>query len=342
MKSVLTGTIARVAIVACGFFFGLPAFAQSTFGFSSVSGDPVGQGQTSAYATNTADFTLLDGRANQRQVVLTVDGHNGDSWQVTIIQPDPDRLEAGSGGGGQVELMPWNRTTPYAYGLIPGSYPRADRLARGRAPGLSVERNGVKCEEVWGELNIMQATYFRNQLRTLEASFIQRCNGENAPPLAGFLRYRAPRLSFSAAGGAGNEILDGDTGNRYSDKSKFSLSGEYSTLTYSASGEREDWMVAIDLDSPTQLLPGDYAFGPADKTISVRRWQAYQANGQPDAIKCSASDDLGFGGAHGVLRVKNVQYNRVYAPRPTRLYADLEYACQGNPSVLKLKIHYLL
>ena len=341
MKSVLPRTIAWFAIVACG-LFGLPAFAQSTFGFSSVSGDPVGQGQTGAYASSTAEFVIESGRPQLNPIVVRVNAHNGDSWKITILQPDPGRLETADGGG-MVELLPYPRNSFYPFGLIPGSYPRVDARARGRTPGLSVERNGVKCAEVWGELNIMQASYHRNDLRTLEASFIQRCDGENAPPLAGFLRLRAPRLSFSAFGAPGNAIFEGDTGNRYNDKSKFSLNRntQGTVLYYSASGEREVWDVSIAIDPLVRLQPGDYPFGPADKAIAVRRVRTYQANGQPDAIKCAGSDEYAFGGAHGVLHVKRVQYHTAYA-YITRLYADLEYVCEGNPSVLKLKIHYLL
>lgn len=204
--------------------------ATTSYAFRSDRGDYIGGGQSKEYTTPTSTITM---RGTSRELTVGVEHGPGEWWHIQLAAPHGERLR-------------------------PGAYRGAERAAfrTGRAPGLDAGGSGKGCNKIEGSFTIEQIrTSNTGEVRSLEASFIQHCEGHE-PALRGTVRYKAYPLRYRMVSDDGDYVGGGVTRTYTGASSLFNLTGSTRGVSAQVSGRGDGW--SIDLRPPTgQVLePG--------------------------------------------------------------------------------------
>lgn len=198
-------------------FAAVPAYADTVMAIaSSDATEWIGQGQAKTYTNANATFTVTGDRT---RATVRVVGADGKTWDL--------RLKA-----------------PVGRQLTPREYWFAERESSetGRAPGMEFSGNGRACGDVYGDFRIRQIGFDANgKINLLEASVLQRCDSDQAAPLAIVVMYRAPRLSFALDSKPTDYIGQGLKYTQYGDTSLFSLTGGTGGFTFRVEGLGVEW-----------------------------------------------------------------------------------------------------
>ncbi|WP_329236018.1 hypothetical protein OHB07_33265 [Streptomyces sp. NBC_00111] len=142
-----------------GLLSGSQAHAQpvtdGSLAFSGDEGDWISGGGSYSYSTDSQDKVSVTGSSDNRVVSLSVDGANGDWWDLDLAAP------AG--------------TT-----LAPGTYDGATRYPfnEGAEPGLSLGGNGRGCNTLTGSFTVTAVEFGPlGYVKELDATFEQHCEG---------------------------------------------------------------------------------------------------------------------------------------------------------------------
>lgn len=156
--AVLTLALA-MATGTTGLLSGSQAHAQpvtdGSLAFSGDEGDWISGGGSYSYSTDSQDKVSVTGSSDNRVVSLSVDGANGDWWDLDLAAP------AG--------------TT-----LAPGTYDGATRYPfnEGAEPGLSLGGNGRGCNTLTGSFTVTAVEFGPlGYVKELDATFEQHCEG---------------------------------------------------------------------------------------------------------------------------------------------------------------------
>lgn len=151
-----------LAGTSTGLLTGAEAHAQpvteGSFSFSGDTGDYISGGRSYSYSTESQDELNVSASSDDSRLSLSVDGANGDWWNLY--------LEAPSGNA-----------------LGPGTYTGATRYPFNGAaePGLSLSGNGRGCNTLTGEFTISDVEFGpQGYVQKLDASFEQHCEGGTA------------------------------------------------------------------------------------------------------------------------------------------------------------------
>ncbi|WP_241269184.1 hypothetical protein [Streptomyces chrestomyceticus] len=221
-RSVGSAAVALCAAAGLGGALATPAAAAAgptpvtSYTYTSVAGDYIGQGKAGTYREPTAKITLT---GDAGAVRIRVQGTD-DSWDVELAAPKGDQLR-------------------------PGIYRDAERAAfrTGRSPGLDVGGNGRGCNEVYGQFSVDQiATDASGAVTLLDASYTQKCESATAQPLKGTVKYRALPLSYTYKSDAGDWVGQGKSVTHTGATSTFRLSDSYGGgVSFGVEGKREYW-----------------------------------------------------------------------------------------------------
>lgn len=141
--------------------------SETSFSFVSPPGEYIGEGLTRRWTAQNTKY-LASGTAALTFNVRT----NDESWDVKLVAPAGKKL---------------------AKGVYRGA--RHPNAAQGDAPGLSVSGAGRSCGDAWGSFTILQfETWDNGGIRSLEATFAQRCDSPTAPRLTGLVRFHVVPL----------------------------------------------------------------------------------------------------------------------------------------------------
>lgn len=137
---------------------------------TSDEGDPIGQGLSYSYSTDSGDAFDSSSWATAYVVVIAVRGHNGDEWNFYFAAPD-----------GQT--------------LAPGTYSGATRFIPGQPsgePGLSIAGNSYGCNTLTGSFTVLDISFGPyDYLERFHATFEQHCEGVD-PALRGEISILNP------------------------------------------------------------------------------------------------------------------------------------------------------
>jgi hypothetical protein len=275
--------------------------ANTSYSFKSEPGDFVGGGQTKSYQSPPATVTA-SGTAADVNVTVT---SGADFWFIEFAAPRGDVLR-------------------------PGVYRDAERAAfrTGRAPGLDVSGEGRGCNEVFGQFTVDQiGTDAAGAVSLLDAHFTQRCESATAPRLTGTVHYRAFPLSYRFASDPGDYIGGGKTKSYTNSTSIFGLSGTTAGLSYTVSGQRDDWTVELAPPAGQQLHVGTY-------TDAQRA--AFRDPGHPGLD--ASGDGRGCNTLTGSFTITQLVTDASGAV--TALAATFEQHCEGATPALHGTIHY--
>ncbi|WP_331747960.1 hypothetical protein OG520_40545 (plasmid) [Streptomyces sp. NBC_00984] len=279
--------------------------ATTSYTYTSRPGDFIGEGRTGSYKEPGSTFTLHqpEPAIDPGLVRVNVNDGAGVSWDITLAAPHGERLH-------------------------PGVYREAERAdsRTGWAPGLSVHGDGRACSDVYGQFSINQIqTDVSGTVTALDASFTQRCDAPDNPPLTGTVKYRVYPLSYQYSSDPGDWIGSGTSKSYTGSTTRFGLTNNYDgTLTYTVNGKRDDW--SIDLAAPK------------DQTLTAGR--TYQSNdtGTNGAATLDAS-----GNAHGCTSTGEFTITRLSVDgegNVTALAATFIQQCEGSTAALRGTIHY--
>ncbi|MCW0373255.1 MULTISPECIES: hypothetical protein [Xanthomonas] len=295
----LNGQVCRFAAVLAGAGLAFACDAASIFSYSSNAGDYIGQGKKAVLTDANATFGV---RGTKDRVELSITSTAGEYWSITI-------------------------RPPVGTGLAPGVYANAERSAfkTGRSPGLDVSSTGRGCNRIWGKVSIRQVAFdAAGNVDQLEASFVQQCETNKAPALAGVVSYNAAPLYLKLNSGDGDYVGGGVDKTYYNDTSVFALDGTPSRLRYAASGLRDDWTATIAAPAGKTLVPGRYSISRfAD---SLNAGFDFYGNGRG----CNAT--------RGTLNVRKIEQDA--QGNVVRFYADFEQFCDANSAPLRGSIHF--
>jgi hypothetical protein len=243
----------------------------NAFGFTSSSGDYIGQG-------NSELLTPPDWRFAVNQSLLS-------QGYVSVD------LRSGSGSG----LMDWTVDLAAARGqsLQPGTYPNAMRAAfrQGDQPGLEVAGVGRGCNQVFGSFTLTSLVIGTDgQIQLLDATFVQHCESPTAPALTGHIRYAWTAETTTSPPASASTGPFPATGDAYSFTSE---SGDYigqgqaetlapSTWSFSTQGNQGAGEVTIDIRNGSGI-------GLVDWTIDLAapRGQSLQPGTYPSAMRAA-------------------------------------------------------
>lgn len=136
------------------------------FNYNSELGEYIGGGNTGQYSPATAKFSLSGNLSALTVLIKYSDGY----WQLKFNAPKGEKLQLG-----RVER------------IEPSSY-QVDKLA-----ALQVMNTGVECNTYFGNFTINQLVADNNGVITsFDATFMQRCESNTAPPITGSIKYNAP------------------------------------------------------------------------------------------------------------------------------------------------------
>jgi hypothetical protein len=224
--------VAALAVVLTPAAASAAPTANTSYSFTSEPGDYIGGGQTRSFQAPPATISVSGSAAS-----LTVAVTSGDDWWYIDL------------------------AAPRGENLHPGTYRDAERAAfrTGRAPGLDVFGDGRGCNEVYGQFAVNQIESDPSGgIAVLDAHFVQRCESDTAPRLTGTVHYRAFPLSYHFASDAGDYIGGGKTKTYTNSTTIFGLSGTTAGISYSVSGQRDDWRVELAPPAGEQLHVGTY------------------------------------------------------------------------------------
>jgi hypothetical protein len=107
--------------------------------------------------------------------------------------------------------------------------------------------NGVACHGgVWGNFDINQiATDKAGNITLLDVNFSQSCETPNSPKISGVVKYNARPLGFSIKSAPSNHFGADITKTFTNATSVFSLTGDKTSLTYTVSGNRDNWAAMV-------------------------------------------------------------------------------------------------
>jgi hypothetical protein len=282
-----------------------PVYAAPTsvtsYSFTSEAGDYIGQGQTRDYRAPETDIRLS---GNAGTVTMNVEA-GSEWWTIQIAAPRGDVLR-------------------------PGRYLDAERAAfrTGRAPGLDVSGTGRGCNEVYGNFWIYQiGTAPDGTVTMLDARFTQHCESETAPRLQGTVKFAAYPLSYRFVSEPGDYIGGGITKSYNNATSVFGLTGTANGLTYTVSGQRDDWTVNLSPAAGETLRVGTYTDA-----------QRYPFN-EPGHPGLSVSGNgRGCNTLTGRFTIREIEFDGSGAV--TALFATYEQHCEGGTPALRGTIHY--
>lgn len=236
-RSVGSAAIALCAAAGLGGASATPAAAAAgptpvtSYTYTSVAGDYIGQGKAGTYREPTAKITLTGDAGAVRVRVQGTD----DSWDVELAAPKGEQLR-------------------------PGIYRDAERAAfrTGRSPGLDVGGNGRGCNEVYGRFSVNQiATDASGAVTLLDASYTQKCESATAQPLKGTVKYRALPLSYTYESDAGDWVGQGKSVSHTGATSTFRLSDSYGGgVSFGVEGKREYWTAEFRPPTGERLTAG--------------------------------------------------------------------------------------
>ncbi|RKR92204.1 hypothetical protein BDK92_6638 [Micromonospora pisi] len=273
----------------------------TSYSFASEAGDYIGSGQTRAYQAPSADIQL-----------------SGTAGHVTM------RVEAGSEWW-RVELA-----APNGDVLRPGRYLDAERAAfrTGRSPGLDVSGTGRGCNQVYGNFWIDQIGVAADGTVTmLDARFIQQCESETAPRLQGTVKFAAYPLSYRFVSDAGDYVGGGTTKSYTNATSVFDLRGDANGVSYSVSGQRDDWTVDL--------------YPPAGETLRVGTYTGAQRYPFNDAGRPGLSvsgNGRGCSTLTGQFTIQEIAFDA--SGEVIALFATYEQHCEGGTPALRGTIRY--
>ncbi|NGO81277.1 hypothetical protein G6045_37280 [Streptomyces sp. YC504] len=271
----------------------------SEFSFTSAEGDPIGMGRSETYTPDNATFEVY---GNKTYVRVGLNTGPGDWWDVTLGAPQGEELE-------------------------PRVHREAERhpFQTGRSPGLSVGGEGRGCNEIWGsfELNQYETDAEGNPL-LVDASFEQRCEAADAPPLKGRILWQAYPLSYTYESDPDDPVGQGMSGTHYGATSLFKLQGRTTEgIVFDVSGKREDWSVEFLLHAAGPLEVG-HTYRTTDDITSDDPTLMVSGNGRA----CS--------GATGTFTVTKLEADPDGAI--TAVAADYEQKC--GTGVMRGTLHY--
>ncbi|MFI0261461.1 hypothetical protein ACH4OW_20775 [Streptomyces sp. NPDC017056] len=246
-RSVGSAAIALCAAAGLGGALAAPAAAAAgptpvtSYTYTSVAGDYIGQGKAGTYREPTAKITLT---GDAGAVRVRVEGGE-DLWDIDIAAPKGEQLR-------------------------PGVYRDAERAAfrTGRSPGLDVGGNGRGCNEVYGQFTVNQiATDASGAVTLLDASYTQKCESATAQPLKGTLKYRALPLSYAYKSEPGDWIGQGKSATHLGATSTFTLqNAPDGGVGFAVEGKREEWTA-------------EFRPPPGERLASGRTYQVTDAQG---------------------------------------------------------------
>lgn len=275
----------------------------TSYSFTSEAGDYIGLGESRDY------------RAPQTGIEIS-----GTAGYVTV------RVNADS------EWWTIELAAPRGETLRPGRYVDAERAAfrEGRSPGLDVSGTGRGCNEVWGSFWIDQiGTAADGSVNLLEARFTQRCEQETAPRLQGTVKVAAFPLSYRFASEAGDYVGGGITKSYTNATSVFGLRGTANGVSFTISGERDDW--TVDLYPPAgQTLR-------AGTTYTDAQEYPFQEPGRPGlAVR---GNGRACGSVAGQFTIREIAFGPTGAV--TALFATYEQRCGSAAApAMRGTIHY--
>jgi heat shock protein HslJ len=298
----------RVAVVVGGLSVALGSVvawaaptANTSYSFRSEAGDYIGAGQTQSYQSPPATIT-----ANGTAAAVTVSvTSGGDWWNIELAAPRGDVLR-------------------------PGVYRDAERAAfrTGRSPGLDVFGNGRGCNEVFGQFTIDQVeTDPSGSISVLDAHFTQRCESATAPRLLGTVHYRAFPLSYKFVSDPGDYIGGGKTKSYTNSTTVFGLSGTTAGITYTVSGQRDDWRVQFAPPAGQQLHVGTYT--------DAQRAPFHDPTHPGLEV---SGDGRGCNTLTGSFKITQLVVDGTGAVKA--LAATYEQHCEGGAPALRGTIHY--
>ncbi|GCD44772.1 hypothetical protein [Streptomyces paromomycinus] len=236
-RSVGSAAVSLCAAAGLGGALATPAAAAAgpspvtSYTYTSVAGDYIGQGKAGTYREPTAKITLT---GDAGAVRVRVQGAE-DLWDIDIAAPKGEQLR-------------------------PGVYRNAERAAfrTGRSPGLDVGGNGRGCNEVYGQFSIAQiATDASGAVTLLDASYTQKCESATAQPLKGTVKYRALPLSYTYKSDAGDWVGQGKSVTHTGATSTFRLSDSYGGgVSFGVEGKREYWTAEFRPPTGERLTAG--------------------------------------------------------------------------------------
>jgi hypothetical protein len=210
--------------------------SNATFSYTSASGDYIGRGGSGTYSASNSTFAM---RGNSSSLTLTVtnSSNSADYWMIQLAAPTGEQLH-------------------------PMRYYDAERAAfkTGRSPGLDVSGQGRGCNSVYGTFNINQiGTDSSGNVTLLDATFSQSCETSTAPPMQGTIHYQSSPLTYSFTSDSGDYIGQGATASYVGATTIFGMHGTAGGLTYSVSGQRDNWTVNLQPPTGQQLQVGTYS-----------------------------------------------------------------------------------
>lgn len=221
----------KAFLLACALALAaLPARADTVMAIvSSSPSEWVGQGQTKTYTNANATFTVS---GNNTKLQLRVAGTDGKTWDLVLKAPVGDTFR------------------PHEYWFA-----EREGFETGRAPSMDFSGDGRACGNVYGDFKIRQISYdAHGNVSTLEATVLQRCQSENAAPLAVTVLYRASKLSFSVIAAPG-DWGPGLNVTLYNDVSRITGSGDaLGTVYFTFSG------MGLEFNMPLTPPPGQARF----------------------------------------------------------------------------------
>ncbi|WP_030024818.1 hypothetical protein [Streptomyces monomycini] len=225
-RSVGSAAVALCTAAALGGALATPAEAASgpapvtSYTYTSVAGDYIGQGHAGTYREPNAKITVAGDAGYARVRVSTAE----EWWDIDLAAPKGEKLR-------------------------PGVYRDAERAAfrTGRSPGLDVGGNGRGCNEVYGRFTVHQiATDEAGAITLLDASYTQNCESATAQPLKGTVKYRALPLSYAYKSDAGDWVGQGKSVTHTGATSTFRLSNSYGGgVEFGVEGKREYWTAVL-------------------------------------------------------------------------------------------------
>jgi len=141
---------------------------QGSFSFSGDQGDYISGGRSYAY-TAPQDRMDVSATSGDGGVIVSVDGANGDWWDLDLVAP------AGRA-------------------LTPGTYTGATRYPFNDAtePGLSLSGNGRGCNQLTGTFTVSAVEFGpEGYVKKLDASFVQHCE-DGTPAARGEIHIENP------------------------------------------------------------------------------------------------------------------------------------------------------
>jgi len=290
------------AVLGLALFLGFASAAQAASSLTIVSepGDAIGQGLTKTYSSQSALFAANTSGESTTLGITTL----SDTWYIVVAAPRGERLTR-------------------------RNYSLAERatIRTGRAPGLDMGGNGRSCSQVWGNFTVRQVSYDSSgNVSMLDGIFVQRCGSATSPRLIAYLSYKSTPLSFSFVSGPGDPIGLGISKSYFGDTSDFALSGNTSSVQFAVSGQRDDWLAAIQPPTGQALRIGTF------QTHAVRDSTHAGLNITDNGHSCADNN--------GTLAINNIQTDT--AGNVIGLYAAFNITCVGSAAPVSGTIRYHL